>query len=254
MRNKRKGILMAAAILGSAAIVSTGFAAWVITAEESTLATGQIDVDTVADERITLKATNFNTNVRFGTKASSTGDWLTVRGEVHEVLTVSTTMTIEGGSFLDETTPFSVTLVEAEGSTAYAAASAKNYVAPLSQVGTLYASLETVPSGVSIVMNSEKTSATITIKFAWGSYFGGVNPTDFYNSFAYNSLRKNIATEDNDQTTRVNEANVTDRGESNDLTMANDAAEVLGTDSDIWTALGGASFKLTIAPKRKTSA
>ena len=31
MKMKRKGILLASAILGSVAIVSTGFAAWVIT-------------------------------------------------------------------------------------------------------------------------------------------------------------------------------------------------------------------------------
>ena len=253
MRNKRKGILMASAILGSAAIVSTGFAAWVITAQESAEATGQIDVDTVSDERITLKAENFTQTVKFGTKASTSGDWLTVRGAANELLTITTTMSIEGGEFLDATTPFSISLVET-GGTAYSVAEGKNYVAPLSNVGVLKESLDGEECGVSIVMNSAKTSADITVKFAWGSYFGGVNPTDFYNSFAYNSLRKNIATEDNDQTARVNEENVTDRGESAELTMADDAANVLGDDAVIWNNLGAATFKLTIAPNRKTSA
>ena len=54
MRNKRKGILMASAILGSAAIVSTGFAAWVITAPQEHTVEGNIQVDNVRDDRLAI--------------------------------------------------------------------------------------------------------------------------------------------------------------------------------------------------------
>lgn len=244
MRNKRKGILMASAILGSAAIVSTGFAAWVITVEASAEASGQIDVDTVSDERITLTATDFSAAVKFGTKSTEgfANPWLTIRNAANENLVVTTTMTVSGGSYLDTSNPFNVTLVETS-SDLYSSAASAGYVAPLS----------TVESNVDVVLNPEKTSATITVTFAWGGYFGEVNPTDFYNSFDYNDLRKDIPSVDDDDTNKLDESKVTNKGSSTTLTMADDAAAVLA-GSGVFGALSNATFKLTIAPNRKTSA
>lgn len=84
MRNKRKGILMASAILGSAAIVSTGFAAWVVSTPTTASVQGNIEVDTVTDNRINMTASWEKPNtgdawtVKFGApNQSKDSAWLT---------------------------------------------------------------------------------------------------------------------------------------------------------------------------------
>ena len=57
MKNKKKSIFLASAILGSVALVSVGFASWVITSTpEPHAETGEIVVDTVEDKRISFVA------------------------------------------------------------------------------------------------------------------------------------------------------------------------------------------------------
>ena len=101
MRNKRKGILMATAILGSAAIVSTGFAAWVITAPSATFAEGNIEVDTVTDNRVKMTAewaSKDDGTVVFGAPETQAKDAWLINNEKEEHLehTLNITFTPSG--------------------------------------------------------------------------------------------------------------------------------------------------------------
>lgn len=172
MRNKRKGILMASAILGSAAIVSTGFAAWVITSEPETTATGNIDVDTVHDDRILVNATwvDGKDDVVFGRPESASTGWLTnTDGPVQNLdlaLSVNISLAHEDASNyetadLDGT--LTVDFVINDGKS----------IDPQYIVVPSYTSSYTVTDGT--------LSSNIPVKFSWGTYFGGQNPYNFYN-------------------------------------------------------------------------
>lgn len=226
MRNKRKGILMASAILGSAAIVSTGFAAWVITVNESDEAIGQIQVEEVRDETITLKAANLSTPaVKFGAAADTVPNskgWLKPEGG-QEILDVVITVNVEKGADKCKTFEATVSECDANGNALqleegqvgpYAAAYAAGYVAAL-------------PTPVVSYTTGAETG-TVTLNFEWGSYFGDVNPTNFYNQYDYNVVRADAKTLGH--------------------TYAQDAASVLA--SNVFRALNGSYFKVTIAPVR----
>ena len=56
MKRKNKNVLLITALFGSLAIASTGFAAWIITGDNSTSATGNVVVETAEDQRLTVIA------------------------------------------------------------------------------------------------------------------------------------------------------------------------------------------------------
>ena len=56
MKRKNKNVWLITAVFGSLAIASTGFAAWIITGDDSTEATGNVVVETAEDQRLTLSA------------------------------------------------------------------------------------------------------------------------------------------------------------------------------------------------------
>lgn len=184
MRNKRKGILMASAILGSAAIVSTGFAAWVITVEDTEVAQGDIQVDRVEDKThiITMDPGN-DLTVKYGMGGSTTNPnpWLTHTGDLNEDFSVTCNFTVthpESCDFND----VSLTVIEGDAENKYFAAA----------VTAKYFSQPTVKL-VKAADFSSSGKASLNFVFAWGEYFDkdgtadedledNVNPYEFFNA------------------------------------------------------------------------
>lgn len=194
MRNKRKGILMAAAILGSAAIVSTGFAAWVVTLNQTTSIDGNIEVDTVTDNRISFGTVAFVDNegdgvknLNFGFKANGavTNPWLTnSNGDDKEDLSASIKFT---PSWKDPTRNNSdaankitvywkLEVITADFTTL------NTYTEDESEY-TLITLPTTVSGELSIV---PETETTIPLVFGWGTAFGGKNPYTYFNTLKSN--------------------------------------------------------------------
>ena len=231
MRNKRKGILMASAILGSAAIVSTGFAAWVITVEDTEDVIGNIEVDKVEDRsHIITPDLGNDLTVSFGMKedASITNPWLTYEEETDDEGTVTSfkedfevtykfTVTNPGTCDFD-----AVSLSVTSKSTEVTAAVTAEYI--------------TQPSASLKLADDFATSGKgeIVFSFGWGEYFdmGGtnVNPYTFFNN--------------QDATEKVG-----GEGANKDNTWAKEAYSVLNT---IY-ALDGAGFKVTLQTKAKAN-
>ena len=180
MRNKRKGILMASAILGSAAIVSTGFAAWVITAPQQQTAVGNIQVDNVRDDRLTITPTwdsTSNGSVYFGAPATMDiqGAWL--RNDSvgkPEVMDLDLTL-----NFKYNDTDNGKTTDDINGTVAVSIAvnDGKTIDASLIELPKFATSYEVV-----------KGKVNIPVSFKWGTYFGSTggvttdtNPYNFYN-------------------------------------------------------------------------
>ena len=252
MRNKRKGILMASAILGSAAIVSTGFAAWVITIEAGADAQGTIDVDTVSDESITVTlltteelakvgaGTDQDTTVKFGASEktiTSNFNWLTPTPA--EDLNSTIYVKVVGSNFLDST-PFTYELTETSSSLYSAAVSAK-YVTELDSVKEGIEQNVVEVTGISGTNNGITTSVyKISLEFGWGDYFNNANPTNYYNAYAHTTLRSATG------------GTAKDYAPTDDLLT--DVKNVLMSDSSAYQKLGEATFNLKITPKRKTNA
>jgi len=226
MRNKRKGILMACSILGSAAIVSTGFAAWVITINDGDEVIGQIQVETVEDETIVLEASDLSTPaIRFGAVEKSipeaTKDWLSPKNGV-ETLSATITVNVTDGAEFCKGFAVSVIECKANGDAfgdgekgPYALAYEQGYVAAMPTTGT-------------VNYTAKAASGTVTIEFDWGDYFGGHNPTDFYNQYAHDAKRADAKTSGH--------------------TYSQDAASVLA--STVFQNLNSACFKVIISPTR----
>lgn len=243
MRNKRKGILMASAILGSAAIVSTGFAAWVITIDGSATADGTIEVDTVTDESITLTVLDQVTvggqpvkqdaNVMFGASekaAGVTGTWL--EPTATEDLDAEFYIKVVGANYLDST-PLTLTLAEKDGAELYKDAADAGYVAalPTQAAGKITATSFTCEENT----GGNVAVYKVSISFNWGGYFEGVNPTNFYNKYTPETKRS--------ATSATVSANATD--------LLSDVKAVLMDNASAYRKLADAKFTLTVASNRK---
>lgn len=199
MRNKRKGILMASAILGSAAIVSTGFAAWVVSTNVTETATGNIEVDTVTDERVYIddfkfvKSGTTAQDVKFGHKSdgSISNPWLTNGTKDAEQLDVSIQFKTYWSDEDRNTNEDDITLYVAfqiyDDEDTKLSVEEFNTLNTYSENGTDY-TLVTLPTFTSTVTYSPSKTEDIeiTASFGWGSAFGGNNPYTYFNSTGVN--------------------------------------------------------------------
>ncbi len=223
MRNKRKGILMASAILGSAAIVSTGFAAWVVSTNVTETATGNIEVDTVNDERIEFvkdsngKAITFadsDDTISFGAPSSMSinNAWLTNNSaaEKYEDKEVTFTFTVKwtADKYNDGNEKKSIVLYYTEEITGITSGTfeslntytptykANDEAATLSllKVDSQYTPIKLTVTGATLDRNAKTitcepgVAVSVNVGFDWGTAFGGQNPYNYFNSEAYTTV------------------------------------------------------------------
>lgn len=216
---KRRTLTLTLCILACVALIGVGFASWIITNDVAATADGTVEVDTVDDQTHKITVTTTDAKVVFGPKTEAQGsNWLRYNstGGKAEKLTVEIEFTVTNPGSLAET-PFEFKLVEADAEKCYEAAVTANYVAALPTTG----------NGIAYeVLDAEAGKYKVTITFAWGSAFGGNNPSVYYN--AHTANEKIAETE---------------------VTYAEDASTKL--NSEAFTNLAKATFKLTITPKTK---
>lgn len=185
---KKKAMIMAVASLGSMALIGTGFAGWVISANTETSAKGVITAYDVKDQRLTISGEKWTTeksagsgSIIFGqpeTKEKFDKPWFTFTNDVEkEVLTNSFTFNVASGDAKD-TGNFKVTaeivVEDADANTAWQNAITNNVVAkPDVAVGGT--------NGV-YTLAETPTAVTIGLTFNWGSHFNSKNPYNFYNA------------------------------------------------------------------------
>lgn len=200
-KTRSKVIAASIAILSSAAVVSTGFAAWVISGGDSKEVGGIIEADEVSSKAHTLSAIKFDTKadkISFGApkdkdtiSESNSYNWLQ-NNAANENLIASATFTVSNVDKkpTDLTTLFDTADCKFEETTAtkvYVETSdavKKGYVGafPTWKLDQQYTD-QTTP-GVYLQLGELKESTlTVTLKvvFAWGSAFGSKNPFIFFN-------------------------------------------------------------------------
>ena len=176
MKKSKKSVFLVSSILGCTALISVGFAAWVITGSPATKeATGTIQVDTVDNNIVSFvdeqcSWVGSNNQIIFGGRAAEEGDWLV--NENLENLTVTYHFVIENYAALDSV---SATITASNGN--YASAVSKGYVGELPTY-----TIEHGDEGFTTVDGQLTQMAyDLEITFSWGTAFGGNNPMDYYN-------------------------------------------------------------------------
>lgn len=204
-KTRSKVIAASIAILSSAAVVSTGFAAWVISGgDTNSEVSGTITADTVTDEihKITITEQK-NNKVYFGgpTTTQSDSAWLKNKSADKENLSPSITFTVAGleKPVTDPSALFkSIELKENEGvdeKNKYETAVGKNVVAALPKRNPIGNSFDTsVGSDSKIYLTTTGTVSddntqtfTATMVFKWGSEFGNMNPYECYADTAFSA-------------------------------------------------------------------
>lgn len=213
-KTRSKMIAASIAILSSAAVVSTGFAAWVISGGESKEVGGTITADAVTNSYHTVKG-----NITWGTdeKAGSIAfgapaemenptAWLkNINNPLTEKLEAEATFTVENVHENQTDLIENVVMEETDSEKKYAAISdttEKNgYVCALPTYKK--DSVSTTDAGIYLKAGARNTTDntvtyTMTVRFAWGKYFNSngtpVNPYIFFNAKEKNSSNISEAT------------------------------------------------------------
>lgn len=210
-KTRSKMIAASIAILSSAAVVSTGFAAWVISGGESKTAEGNITADEVSSKPHTIQILTESQTINYGGLNKDNKDaaikdadaWL--KNEVEEKLLATFDFQVENVQDSDKPTDIfkSITLTEAgaSGTTSYTSMATTGYVATLDSYTmstieyttgepNLYNNDHTSKTGMYLVKGVADGSVTTTmnfklyIVFGWGTAFGSKNPWNYYNGLS----------------------------------------------------------------------
>lgn len=171
---KRKIILFGVIVFMSIALISTGFAAWVMSQEKKQSKSGNVTVGAVTEGNIEVILDELTVkDFKFEPKESDTTGRVRNDNTNFESLTVTVTGTIKNTQFLKEAT------IKMNVKDAVKQAETAGYII-LPECANSEVVLTLIESGT----NEKKFSYDITFK--WGSKFGGENPGEYYDSAAFN--------------------------------------------------------------------
>lgn len=177
---KRKIILFGVIVFMSIALISTGFAAWVMSQEKKQSTSGNVTVGAVTEENIEVILDPLIVkDFKFEPKESDTTGRVRNDGTNFESLTVTVTGTIKNTQFLKEAT------IKMNVKDAVKQAETAGYII-LPECANSEVVLTLTESGT----NEKKFSYNITFK--WGSKFGGENPGEYYDSAAFNPSEEEL--------------------------------------------------------------
>lgn len=185
---KRRKIILGVSLFSSVALVSTGFAAWVLASQAEAEKTGNITVGTVSDSSIKISNVQFkddNDSFIFEPKSSDKAGRVRNDGVNFENLSVTVTGEISPKTYVTGAT---IQLTVPEGITT-AASETKNYI-------VLPTCVET-PEDLDITSNvvEDTIHFKYTITFEWGSAFEYTNPGLYYDT-DYSDPNKGISISD----------------------------------------------------------
>lgn len=217
-KTRSKVIAASIAILSSAAVVSTGFAAWVISGGDEVVTTdGTITADEISNEVHAISKPTFvdgKNTIYFGAPSepeSTASSWLKNTSDKKEELTVKLSFTV---SVHESTLPSPKDLfekIEVSGETqadaklnytTYAETKpGKGYVKdfPTIALGDSYSEAVENTYGIYLVKDGELDATghtqkfNLTVVFGWGTSFGSQNPYYYYNGKERNSTNESDA-------------------------------------------------------------
>lgn len=172
---KRKVILFGVILFVSIALISTGFAAWVMSTNAREETPGNVTVGQVTDSKLTItNLTLDKTSFEFEPLSTDTSGRVRYDGEKSESLSITVTGTVQPTQYLGE---LKVYLVVPES---VKKAADEGYIV-LPECATVNEST----GGLEITLSeTEKNNGTYALSFKieikWGTKFGTVNPGTYY--------------------------------------------------------------------------
>lgn len=188
---KRKIILFGVIVFMSIALISTGFAAWVMSQEKKQSTSGNVTVGAVTEGNIEVILDPLTVkDFKFEPKESDTTGRVRNDKTNFESLTVTVTGTIKNTQFLKEAT------IKMNVKDAVKQAETAGYII-LPECANSEVVLTLTESGT----NEKKFSYDITFK--WGSKFGGENPGEYYDSAAFNPSEEELSSFEGTQEEKI---------------------------------------------------
>lgn len=188
---KRKIILFGVIVFMSITLISTGFAAWVMSQEKKQSTSGNVTVGAVTEGNIGVILDPLTVkDFKFEPKESDTTGRVRNDGTNFESLTVTVTGTIKNTQFLKEAT------IKMNVKDAVKQAETAGYII-LPECANSEVVLTLTESGT----NEKKFSYNITFK--WGSKFGGENPGEYYDSAAFNPSEEELSSFEGTQEEKI---------------------------------------------------
>lgn len=188
---KRKIILFGVIVFMSIALISTGFAAWVMSQEKKQSTSGNVTVGAVTEGNIEVTLDELTVkDFKFEPKEGDDTGRVRSDGTNFESLTVTVTGTIKNTQFLKEAT------IKMNVKEAVKQAETAGYII-LPECANSEVVLTLTESGT----NEKKFSYEITFK--WGSKFGNVNPGEYYDSAAFNPSEEELSSFEGTQEEKI---------------------------------------------------
>lgn len=178
---KRKIILFGVIVFMSIALISTGFAAWVMSQEKKQSKSGNVSVGAVTEGNIEVILDELTVkDFKFEPKENDKTGRVRNDGTNFESLTVTVTGTIKNTQFLKEATikmnvQNQVNQAVTDGYIVLPECAGKEVVLTLTDGGS---------------KTEKKFTYDITIE--WGTKFGGKNPGEYYDSDAFNPSEEEL--------------------------------------------------------------
>lgn len=189
---KRKIILFGVIVFMSIALISTGFAAWVMSQEKKQSTSGNVTVGAVTEGNIEVILDPLTVkDFKFEPKESDTTGRVRNDGTNFESLTVTVTGTIKNTQFLKEAT------VKMNVKDAVKQAETDGYI-----ILPECANSEVVLTTLTVSGTNEK-KFSYDITFKWGSKFGGENPGEYYDSAAFNPSEEELSSFEGTQEEKI---------------------------------------------------
>lgn len=158
------------------ALVSTGFAAWIMSTNAKNEQDGNVTVGTVTDSSLKLTDVALSTSsIMFEPKADDTTGRVRYDGVNAESLVITVTGKVSPKNVLGKLT-VELTMDEAVKAALEAAEEAGYIVLPECAKGAV----EVTPTAVA--GSDTELEFTYTIEFKWGTTFGGMNPGEYFDN------------------------------------------------------------------------
>lgn len=169
---RKKGLAGILSLLICIAIVGVGFASWVISGNDEETVTGNVEVDTITDNRVQIEIVSSETKLKFAGKSTTSETypkaWLTT--DITEDLVITINFKVSFKNTANDTAKNLINVSATCDTTNISSIITSNYVALKS-------------TDVSTI--AEDGTGTVTVTFKWGTAFNGKNPFDYYNSQEY---------------------------------------------------------------------
>ena len=173
---KRKTLTLTLCLLACFAVISVGFAAWIITNDAREEVTGNIQVDTVTDSRLSIEIdSEAGSTITFGKpEGYADGGWLINDDETTEVLTATIVFKVKKGN--------DYVAFDAQGTEKIAvSATFASNITTEENKGVENKTLITLPQeALTVVKGEAENTYKIVLEFGYGETFGKVNPYNFY--------------------------------------------------------------------------